>query len=288
MVKKMLNTIFVTVTNDEPTNQNALILLLYSLYVESDFDSSFYILYPLSNPPNQLISCFRKFEKINFLSYDIDVSDDKYKVKFLLDFLIEEKWIEKYTHLLYIDPDHIILDVNVFNSLSCKENQVLVSSEIYNIIHDCGNHLVEKMRATYLAHALTYHKNTSFIFCGLSTYKKISTIWRKIYDDIYIHTDARFREEMAFNIAMHTSQIDSVAISSHIQGNFLEYNKTAMMFHYGGDFYESKLIKSCLSNGFIDGCVDKIICFSNKSDTIGQKIFSLYRTALKEGFKLCT
>ena len=147
---------FVTVTDQNRVNQNAVKIMLKSFLPFFEGFDSISVLYPNGQLPSELISWLKK-SSISTFSFDLEPNDDPYATKFLLiDFL--DLHGTKFDEILYLDPDHIVLRKP---KLKAIDNSLIVSSEVKKL----DKEVVSKLDlCSSIPNKTMDHCNTSLIY----------------------------------------------------------------------------------------------------------------------------
>lgn len=238
---KERNCLAITVVDDNPVNQMALKLLIYSLRVsEPSFLNNFMVLFPRGELPSDLI-VWLKHNSIPLFSNVIDKRGDPYFSKFLIRDLIRSI-TEGYDFIFYLDPDHIMFNPIRF-SLSEVGNSVHVSSERQPL----ARRIIEKYAIVCPGRNVTAaHCNNSIILGRLSVLKAIVDKWYNIYHGFRGYIPFRYCEEISFCLAIVNSGAELKYVSSAFQSNFKVARNDCSLFHYGGEYVEAKRIKNAL------------------------------------------
>lgn len=169
-------------------------------------------------------------------------TEDIYFEKFVLKNIQQ---ITSKQYFLYLDPDHII-----FDSLSLKDfnpqNAITTSSEINNL-----REFLSEKEFDHIANIMCKNKNignfynTSLLFSDVSYFTNFSTYWqdtyRELYDKIIKH---RHLEEIAFSVSSKNNNFLVNSSNENLQGNFKNRNMNSKIFHYGGEYKETNIIKN--------------------------------------------
>ncbi|TAK95298.1 hypothetical protein EPO05_04545, partial [Patescibacteria group bacterium] len=225
----------VTVTDGNQVNQIALRVLIKGLrrYVASEVDIV------VLSPPNvltQSTATWLDAQGIAYRAYPLIQNGDIYQVKFLLVNFLREN--QENTNILYLDPDHIVLG-NVFDSLKQTDQMLNVSSEVSTIDSAV-------FQALHEINSESIHYNTSLVYGYYLDWLAILDNWASIYNKIETFIPNRYREEIAFGMAAKPSGIDLLPVSNMDQSGFHNPRTDCILFHYGGEFPESKRIKLSL------------------------------------------
>ena len=230
----------VTIINHNIINQNALKIFILGLQKHHVKFEKLFVLAPSSQIDESLQNWLKRNHAI-FVEYDLLKSDDPYFAKFLLKRFLNDPILDNIEIVTYMDPDHIVLKTIDINSLSRRG--LTVSSENS-----------EEIKFP--------HFNTSFISGHKKNWLKILKYWRCEYEKIKNTIGYRFREEIAFSLAAEKSEVCLIQAPIEFQSCFKEYSEECQIFHYGGEYFISKKIKSCLVKNNMIKNIEKI-----KSDT---------------------
>lgn len=170
----------------------------------------------------------KKYQNIEFISYPEFQSVDKYELKFLLINYIES--IEDSESIItYLDTDHIFL--RNMDLIEVENGRVILSSEKRKLSIN-GEKII--------------HYNASFVRATINTWKAFMLDWKKTYSALEGKVNSRFREEIAFSIAIRDNKVQVTPLSGEIQSNFQNYHLECICFHYGGEYSSAKKMKNVL------------------------------------------
>jgi hypothetical protein len=258
----MSKRLLVTVTDNQTVNINSLKLMIdtYTKSLNSDNFEKIVILHQKKEFPCD----FQRYidsKHIETHSYNIDISDDKYKIKLLLiDFI--KSFGSFYKTICYIDPDHLFIENFNLNNFIINKDTFYVSSEVTNI---------DSTPILYDGYRIDRYYNTSIIFGYTETWTMLLDRWFEVYIKLSNSIDYRHREEIAFSIASILLSINILPVSNTIQSNFKLFNEVCKIFHYGGEYEYSKKIKSCIATYDTDKIIlslKEIICNSSSNELI--------------------
>lgn len=239
-----MNITLVSVVDNNLVHINSLLVLFTSLFkIHPNLDSTYLLTFP-GNLSDRYINYFRMIG-VQVLTYNMEdfvMEDDPYRAKYLLKYFIEEAPI-KNSHVLYLDPDHIVLNEVILD----ETNTMYVSSEVKNITD------------TFLITSnYDIHYNTSIIFSRVEILKKVTENWLEQYDQIKNRIDVRFREEIAMGLATKLSKIDVRPFEQRIQCTIDSLECKSIFCHYGGTSSEAQYIKSCLNHEGLEDVVGEL------------------------------
>jgi hypothetical protein len=196
---------------------------------------------PLNQSKKELIKYLIR-KKIQVLYYPKFASDDPYVVKFFLSSFIKQEG-EQFENILYLDPDHIV--VKEFN-FTAKDETLYISSEVKTL-----NDIVSPDNKI-LTDNIKYHYNTSLIYGNRNSWLRALECWIDNYNLIKNSVTYRYREEVAFCLSAILAGINIIPVSTSMQSYFGNVNKKCRLFHYGGEYSESRSIKRSLDCNFLD------------------------------------
>ena len=108
-------------------------------------------------------------------------------------------------------------------------------------------------------HSKFLHYNTSLISGKKTDLIKVTNFWQEEYHKIVKSVNYRYREEIAFSNSAKRANVNIRRVSIKTQSSFSEFNEKSILFHYGGEYEQSKVIKNYLSNPFSDENVNSIL-----------------------------
>lgn len=225
----------ISIINSDNVYRNAFEIMYQSMLSNSPNLQIFkwVVLYPIYDR-FALTPLFFKYANVDFIGYSPYESSDKYTLKFLLINYIKDI-VDDFCTITYIDCDHIFLKEFYLPPIS--DTEILFSSEnCFASIETSNLNLV--------------HYNASFLRATLPTWKSFVDDWKGIYSTLYI--ESRFREEIAFSIAIEKNHIIPKQLDNLAQSNFQKYNKNCAFFHYGGEYKSSQIAKKFLVQKFVD------------------------------------
>ena len=229
----------VTIVDGNPINQNALKILLNSIKVFSpSLRKNLIVIYPEGELPISYLKWLSE-NKVSIYSKKIELRNDIYKVKLLLaDFIKANIQSLKSSDLIfYLDPDHILLSKL---NIKPKHNTLIVSSE-FKKLDDC-------VKKYFLKNKIDMnHFNTSIIFGSIKTWFNAVNEWEMRYYKIIRDISSRYLEEYSFAYSALKNNVQMIPALNRLQSNFFSpFDEYCTMFHYGGEYPESKKIKLCL------------------------------------------
>lgn len=228
----------VTVTNENPINRNALLVLLSSFQSFERLTDTIFVLTTRDSIPPAMNSKIKSLGG-NCIFFPKGFTDDPYKNKFLIQSFIQKH--KNYSQgILYLDPDHVFL-----NKISLPSNKkgLFVSSEVSTVSFDFRDQV-----EILLPHHTFLHYNTSLIYGQVDNWLKAGRNWESTYEEIKQFVQVRHREEIAFSLSACLSNIPLLPVSTFIQSNFKLFETNSTLFHYGGESNEARIIKSCLKD----------------------------------------
>ena len=233
--------LIITGVDSNPVNQNALKILLKSINANlNGYTKDITVIYPQNELSLEYLT-WLETNKISTFSGKPFNPNDPYRVKLLLIDIIKEKG-KNYDEIFYLDPDHIFL--NQFKTINSK-NALKVSSEIKPL----GGEIVKCFRTKQNSNIKEFiHYNTSIIYGNYKSWKKALDKWEHVYNKIFDFTSNRFREEIAFTYAAIQQKVQIIPVIPKFQSNFLVFDRNCIIFHYGGEFPQTKRIKLCLQH----------------------------------------
>ncbi|NMC58233.1 MAG: hypothetical protein GYA51_02380 [Candidatus Methanofastidiosa archaeon] len=225
--------IFITVTNNRTVNLVALKIFTLG-FNRHNKDSELFILVPQNQIDVQCLNYFKN-EKCQVIEYKYKDTDDPYYVKLIISQFINNMSNDQI--ITYLDPDHLVFSQMFFDNI--RNNEILVSSE--------------KNHSKFL------HYNTSLISGKKTDLIKVTNFWQEEYHKIVKSVNYRYREEIAFSNSAKRANVNIRRVSIKTQSSFSEFNEKSILFHYGGEYEQSKVIKNYLSNPFSDENVNSIL-----------------------------
>lgn len=173
---------------------------------------------------------------VEVIVYDMPesvMSDDPYRVKYLLKYFVDEVSLDK-SEFVYLDPDHIIQKELFLNSFIVQhESRVVVSSEVK---------IIEKKSFC------EKHLNTSLIVSTGPVLQKVFSGWLNEYEMIRDIIGVRFREEIAMVNAAYKNQVPVAPCDPVLQCTVDAYLPESVLCHYGGTSQVSGKIKYFLND----------------------------------------
>jgi len=229
----------VSVADGTAANINASLLFYHNLFEVSSFLKRVYFLTLEGHVPDKYLEYLRHLG-VDVVEYSISeeiMTDDPYRVKYLLKFFVDEVVSEKST-MLYLDPDHIIQRELTFDDGVSEGGTIMVSSEIKMVEES----ILKKI-------GITYHCNTSLLYSNVGLLRTVCEGWLEEYDGIRESIGVRYREEIAMMIAAKKRSMVMQPCNEIFQCTIDTYSKTSALCHYGGHFRETAVIKGIL-NGY--------------------------------------
>jgi hypothetical protein len=227
----------ISIIDKKHINQRALEIFVKSVLLNArDLLEHLIILAPRGDNLSVLIRKLLSDLCIPIYRYPLQDRQDPYIVKFLLEEYLKD--YHKDACILYLDPDHILL-----KSLHFPQHDydtLLVSSEFSEISLGCQ---LQDQILTISERPAHSSCNTSLIYGHACTWRRAITSWRSKYNEIGKYTHYRHREEIAFSLASREVDVKLLPVSSSFQGNFASFDNRCALFHYGGEYPETKRIK---------------------------------------------
>lgn len=234
---------YITIIDNNITNQKALSLMIYSLQVtNSQILDELYIICPYYLSDDSFIQELKE-KDFHLVFFNYAPVDDPYYIKFLIsEFILI--FHDKTDVVTYIDPDHIFLKKieNDFFPIP-NDNEVIMSSESNELSNEYFSHYVHS-----LSNMDFINYNSSFVRARTETWYNIVSDWEKNYHILTSQVSSRFCEEIAFSLTLKEHDINVIQISPIVQSNFKVYDKNCFMFHYGGEYRSAHYVKSLVRN----------------------------------------
>ena len=232
MMQRML-----LVTDGEPVHILMLRLFLESMKSQSSCMLQRWapiIFYPDQTPFSELRDISR-LGSIEFRPGTLEFPDDRYASKFMIsDFILSDSTSDAY---LYLDADHICY--SDFQLPPLSESGIWTSSEV-NPLSELPN--LALSLAEYALLLGGKHHNASLIYGSATRLKQIIPRWHELYSELQVYIPTRFREELAFCLAVRGLGLDLLPIRPEIQSNWSVVSPDTALFHYGGD---SEFARTC-------------------------------------------
>ena len=235
----MKNITYLTVTTFDLDQINGLNILVNSIMSTANIELNLIVLSPA------FVNRKYNLKQKNILVDIGNKNSDKYYCKFVLPEYCTT--LDDSQIIFYIDPDHYCF--NFLEVPLIEENTILVSSESCPIwkklSYEKYFNTINKLFPTINCDDIT-HYNTSIIICKTSIIKQIYPYWKKVYENLHPIIPHRHLEELSFSIASILARISIKPVESTFQGNFQNKETRCSIFHYGGNYTKSKLIKDSL------------------------------------------
>jgi len=178
--------------------------------------------------------------------------EDKFYAKFVICEFVKSVAFPN-ENILYLDVDHICR--KNFSMPSASSSEIFVSSEVKPISELLKLEYVNLLKSyfPFLENTQSFfHYNTSIIYGKSGLLASICDDWKQIYEILYKIIPHNILEEISFSIALLKNKITISPISTKIQSSFYNLDKSCSLFHYGGPFKDSILIKNCILSNTID------------------------------------